>query len=84
MQALTTNLLTLPRRCLKIGVQETRMSKKPNRRLIALETIRIDVARHGKMTTTGMRAYVENKVSHAAMLEAAAIGLRQFNARKPK
>lgn len=55
-----------------------------SKREIALETIRIDVAQNGEVTTIGMRAYVENRVSFKAFKEAIAIGRRQFEALKRK
>ena len=40
----------------------------------ALNIIRIDAAQHGKATTPGIRAYIENNVSQAAFLEAVRLG----------
>ena len=54
------------------------VKKKANpktKRERALTTIFYEVARYGATTDAAMRAYVENRVSHAAFLEACAKGM---------
>lgn len=51
-----------------------------SKREIALTTIRVEVAREGRMTQAAMRAYVENRISRAAFDEACRKGMRQFEA----
>lgn len=55
--------------------------KKKSKRYYALETIRIEFARHGEATRDSTRAYIENRISHDACLDAAQKGLRQYKAR---
>lgn len=55
--------------------------KKKSKRYYALETIRIEFAKHGEATRESTRAYIENRISHQAYLEAAQKGLRQHNSR---
>ena len=54
------------------------MAKKKSKRYYALETIRIEFAKHGEATQASTRAYIENRISHQAYLEAAQKGLRQY------
>ncbi len=54
------------------------MVKKKSKRYYALETIRIEFAKHGEATLASTRAYIENRISHDAYLEAAQKGLRQY------
>jgi hypothetical protein len=46
-----------------------------NKRETALETIRIEFAKHGKATPTSMRAYIENRISWMAYNRAAKRGM---------
>ena len=52
--------------------------KKPSKRTVAIETIRIEFATHGKSTMASTRAYIENRISADTYHAAAAMGLRQF------
>lgn len=55
-----------------------------NRRETALVVIRVDVAKHGQVTQTGMRAYCENRISREAFEVAMQHGRRIFDANKAK
>lgn len=53
-----------------------------NKRETALEVIRIEYAKHGEETRESMRAYVENRISFDARLEAVKRGLKIFRFRE--
>lgn len=53
-----------------------------NKRETALEVIRIEYAKHGEETRESMRAYVENRISFDARLEAVKRGLKIFQFRE--
>jgi hypothetical protein len=52
--------------------------KKPSKRKMAIENIRIEFAKHGKATRESTRAYIENRISSDTYYAAAKAGLRQF------
>jgi len=52
-----------------------------NRREMALEHIRIEVAKNGEVTPYAVRMYVENSVSYSAFKEAVNKGMEQFRRR---
>jgi hypothetical protein len=53
-----------------------------NRRAIVLKLITLDVAEHGKLTSHGIRLYVENRVSWQAIQPNIRAGLALWNAKQ--
>ena len=51
------------------------------KRQIALERIRVNVAKNGRLTQDGIRALIENRVSRESANESMKQGMRQFEAR---
>lgn len=50
----------------------------------ALEWIRVEVAKHGEITSLALRKYIENRVSYDAFKDAARRGMAIFEANKRK
>lgn len=57
-------------------------TKKPSKRKMAIETIRIEFAKYGKSTHESLRAYIENQISSDTYYAAAKAGLRQFKSKE--
>lgn len=53
-------------------------------RKIAIENIKYQVAKYGRVTMEAMRYYIEHRISYEAFQEAVKIGMRKYEALKNK